>query len=99
MFKTLLPRQCGFSTFYVKVKPEFTFRVYKIEHLFSTVGVAHIFVLHISFRHLRKLKHFKWADKRTINFECDVDAGINIIKDLKEKRYVDISDIAFLFKK
>ena len=93
MFKTLLPRQYGHSAFYVKVKPELTFRVYKIEHLFSTVGVAHIYVLHISFRHLRKLKHFKWADKKTIRFECDVDAGVNILKGLKEKGYADISEI------
>ena len=48
-FKTIFPKMNGYTAFYFKVEPRLWFRVYKIEHLFSTVGVAHIFVLHISF--------------------------------------------------
>lgn len=95
MFQTLLPKQCGFSAFYVKVTPRLTFRVYKIKHLFSSANGAHLFALHISFRHLYKIKHFRWANKNTINFDCDVDTGIKILKNLKEKGY---SDISFLFE-
>ena len=93
MFEKLLPRQYGFSAFYVKATPKLTFRIYKVEHLFSTVGAAHIFNLHISFRHLHKLSQFEWANKNTISFECNVDTGINILKNLKEKGFADISPL------
>ena len=91
MFKKILPKQYGFSAFYVKVTPKLTFRIYKVEHFFSTVGTAHIFDMHISFRHLHKLRQFKWANKKTIRFDCSVDTGINVLKDLKEKGFADIS--------
>ena len=93
MFEKLFPKQYGFSAFYVKVTPKLIFRVYKVEHLFSTVGTAHIFYMHISFRHLHKLMQFKWADKKTINFDCNVDTGINILKELKEKGFADVSHL------
>ena len=95
VFKTIFPKKNGYPAFYFKVNSRLWFRVYKVEHLFSTVGVAHFFVLHISFRHLQRLKQFKWADKRMISFECDVDTGINILKELEQMGKVDIS---FLFK-
>ena len=94
-FTTIFPKKNGYPAFYFKLYPQMWFRVYKIEHLFSTVGVAHIFVLHISFRHLHKLKQFKWADKGTISFECNVDRGINMLNELEQNGKVDIS---YLFK-
>ena len=96
MLKKLLPKQYGFSAFYVKVTSKLIFRIYKVEYLFSTVGIVHIFNLYVSFRHLHKLSQFKWADKKIISFECDVDTGINILKGLKENGFVDVSQI---FKK
>ena len=94
-FKTIFPKMNGYTAFYFKVEPRLWFRVYKIEHLFSTVGVAHIFVLHISFRHLHRLNQFKWADKKTISFDCDVDCGINILNELEKNGK---ADILYLFK-
>lgn len=93
MFQEIFPKKYGFSAFYVKVQPHLWFRVYKVEHLFSTVGTSHIFILHISFRHLHKLKHFRWGDKRTLNFDCDVDTGIQLLGQLKRTGQVDISDL------
>ena len=95
VFKIIFPKKNGYPAFYFKVNSRLWFRVYKVEHLFSTVGVAHIFNVYISFRHLHKLKQFKWADRKTISFECDLDTGINILKELEQKGRVDIS---FLFE-
>ena len=95
VFKIFFPKKNGYPAFYFKVNSRLWLKVYKVENLFSTVGVAHIFVLHISFRHLQRLKHFKWADKKTISFECGVDTGINILKELEQNGKADIS---YLFK-
>ena len=91
MFKTILPRQYGLSAFYVKATPKLTFRAYKIEHFFSTVGMAHSFVFHISLRHLRKLRCFKWAEGKTVSFDCNVEVGNKVLKDLKENGVADVS--------
>lgn len=94
MFETLFPKPYGFSAFFVKVTPTLTFRIFKLEHLFSTVGATYMFQLYVSFRHLSKLRHFKWSDKNSICFECDVNTGIKILEDLKKTGF---SDISFLF--
>ena len=90
MFETFYPKKYGHSAFYAKIKPNCWIRVYKIEHLFSCVGAAHIFVLHISFRHLRKAKHLLCDDRNYICFDCDVDSGIEILSEWKRTGKADL---------
>lgn len=94
-FETIFPKKQGHSAFYFKVNSQLWFRVYKIDHLFSTVGEAHIFILYVSFRHLHRLKQLKLPDKKSITFDCYVDTGIDLLEQLKQKGKVDIS---FLFE-
>ena len=93
MLTVQFPKRYGHKAFYIRVRPNLCFRVYKVEHLFSTVGEAHILTFHISFRHLKKLRQFPWADKKSISISCGVKEGLAIIESLKRKGFCDLSEM------
>lgn len=93
MFKKIVSQKYGHKVFYIKLRPLLWLSVYQVDCVFSTVGVAWVFVLHISYRHLHRLKRFKWADRKTVSFERDIETGNKILNELKQRGKTDISHL------
>ena len=93
MLTVQFPKRYGHKAFYIRVRPSLCFRVYKVEHLFSTVGEAHMITFHISFRHLKKLRQFPWADKKSISITCGVKEGLRIMEDLRRMGCCNLTEL------
>ena len=90
-FQTLLPRSCGHRAFYIRVDEKKSFRVYKVKHLFSTVGVAWIIEFYVSYRDLNRTRRHPYkSTDRSFGLDCPPDDGIRIIDSLKKYGKCDL---------
>ena len=94
-FKVMLPRDCEHRAFYVRIDEKTNFRIYKVQHLFSSVGGAWIIEFYVSFRNLKKLKEYQkkhqWRDlSGSFGIDCSPDDGIKIMDSLKKYGKCDL---------
>lgn len=92
MFQKMFPRTYGRKAFYIRIRPNSCFRVYKIEHLFSCVGEAQILEFFVSYRDLRKLTRLPFPKgTQSFGLDCPPDEGIKIMEALKRKGYCNLT--------
>ena len=90
--KKLLPKNCGREAFYIKVNANTKFRIYKVLHLFSTVGEAWLIDFFVSYRDLKRFRaFFKFKFENSIGIDCCADEGIEIMERLKKHGVCDLS--------
>ena len=90
-FNKLYPRKYGHNAFYIRVRSDLTFRVYKVAHLFSCVGVAYILEFFVSYRDLRKLRKQPFSSEiNSFGIDCSLEEGMRIVDELKKKGYCSL---------
>ncbi len=90
-FNKLYPRKYGHDAFCIRVRSDLTFRVYKVVHLFSCVGVAYILEFFVSYRDLRKLSKQPFlSETNSFGIDCFLEDGMRIVDERKKKGYCSL---------